>query len=282
MLQAEVVVHDELRGHLADIAEVPGLIPAGYGDLGAGVAEDEAVLRAVVLEPGEEVLVHLGGVHLAVILVGDVHGEAGLVVAGAGGRHELGSLGVVLRVRVVRPADLAGLAVIVVLLRGIRAVGRHDVRGVARGPRGVEEVLQRAHGALVEVLGAVLYRHDLRGVFAYVVLAVREEIFPGVYVHVRLGILRAVGVLRGGVYIYIGVRARLGFLRSLEHARVHDDVVRVEPAHLAGARRDDDDEEYRQHHEGERQQNMPGLHAASPPLFGVDDRWGMCRVYLEL
>ena len=43
----------------AHIADVPGLIAAGDGDFVFGIAHDKAVLRAVLVEPGGEVFIHL-------------------------------------------------------------------------------------------------------------------------------------------------------------------------------------------------------------------------------
>ena len=106
LLQAEVVVHDEHGCLLPHIAEVPGLVPSGDGDFGTGIAEDEPVLSTVVRKPGEELLVHPRSVHGAVLLVGDIHGEAGLVVTGTGSGDELGGVRIILGIRVVRPCLL--------------------------------------------------------------------------------------------------------------------------------------------------------------------------------
>ena len=169
-LQAPVVPgHDgcRLQPHIADVP--------GFGDeagdllLLCGVADDEAVLVAVLvqplllLRPGEADAGH-----------GDVEGEAGLVLAGSGGGDRVvsGGEGLLLGpVGVVAKIGLDGL-VRQLLLLGVGAVGGGDLpvgHAVSRGP--FHHGAQGFYGGLVR-LGAFVF--DLQQVVGDVAFDVHQ------------------------------------------------------------------------------------------------------------
>ena len=125
-LQGEPLRHARRGDFRAHIAVVPGLkAVAGNLVLPLGVAENKAVLGAVLLQPGVgrgvlKVVQHAGAV--------DVQGQAGLVlrVAGAGGEG-VGELAAV----------LAQIAVVEAFLGGVGAVGRLAAQGDAVLPGGL-------------------------------------------------------------------------------------------------------------------------------------------------
>ena len=98
LLQAKIVLDHEFGGFHAHIAEMGmGAGDAVPGGLFGGVAEDKAVVRAVLHQPGEELGIEdLRILKLELIVggmsdgVGKVNGKAGLVLADAGGLEAAG------------------------------------------------------------------------------------------------------------------------------------------------------------------------------------------------
>lgn len=165
-LQTPAVLRDDGGGLLADIAEMPAL-----GDkarqllLFGGEADDEAVFRAVRVEP--LLLLCAGEAHAG---HGDVKGEAGLMFARSGGGDGViggGQAAVARPIRVI--LSIFGDGVVhQLLLLAVRAIGRGNLEiGNAVGDGGGEHLPQRFGGGSVGLCAGILDLHDVGGEYVF-------------------------------------------------------------------------------------------------------------------
>ena len=82
-LKADAVFHDELSRFLPDVAVMPRLVPSGEQHLARRVALYKAVLRAVLVKPIIEIVVHVFIDKLLIVPVIDIDREAELMLAAA-------------------------------------------------------------------------------------------------------------------------------------------------------------------------------------------------------
>ena len=88
-LKADAVFHDELSRFLPDVAVMPRLVPSGEQHLARRVALYKAVLRAVLVKPIIEIVVHVFIDKLLIVPVIDIDREAELMLAAAGEHGDL-------------------------------------------------------------------------------------------------------------------------------------------------------------------------------------------------
>ena len=203
------------------------------------------------------------------------------MVARARRGHQQRRRRVVLRVRIVGPAQLARLAVVVILLRRVRPVGRIYIRRIARRARRVQKLHQGVHRALVEKLRRVLYRHHRRRVLAYVVLAVCQDVLPGAYVYIRL-LVRYRLLRRRRVHVYDALRAGRGRVYRDIQPRVTHGVVLRERTLLRGARENYDEQKAGQQNKRKGHQYVPCLQSARLLSVQLAQTWGntLCDLLL--
>lgn len=234
-LQAEVVLGHEPRRRIADIAHVPRLVAPGDADLVRRVADDEAIVRAVVRQPRQKARVDRVHAQRGVVLVDDVRAEAGLMVARAGGRGDARGSGLCLVAGIALAHVFADLILVLLLLCEVRAVGAVDIRAPAGVLCRFEQRVERIDGAGIERGLRTADLAHIRDIVTDIMRLARDEILPGGNIHIRqvvvllgIGLCRRLDVRRkdqirrrGGR----GVAARLIDAREDEHG-AHDDQDR--------------------------------------------------------